>query len=126
MPPSDPIPSCAANASATLDEAIDRAWEFAPVVHFHYLEQTPLQVSLYRVNSWHIPLITMIVTHYSCDGIDGWRQQMFEHASPCANPASRRSQLNFLEPLSRHPLFISGALFLKLKYFPTLFSVTGS
>jgi hypothetical protein len=46
MPPSDPIPSCAANASATLDEAIARAWEFAPVVHFHSLEETPLQVSL--------------------------------------------------------------------------------
>jgi hypothetical protein len=44
MPPSDPIPPCAANASATLDEAIARAWEFAPVVHFHTLERTPLQV----------------------------------------------------------------------------------
>lgn len=48
MPPSDPIPSCSANASATLDEAVARAWEFAPVVRFHSLEQTPLQVSLYR------------------------------------------------------------------------------
>jgi hypothetical protein len=46
MPPSDPIPACAANASATMDEAIARAWEFAPVVRFHTLEQTPLQASL--------------------------------------------------------------------------------
>ncbi len=45
MPPSDPIPPCAANVSATLDQAVTRAWEFAPVVHFHTLEQTLLQVS---------------------------------------------------------------------------------
>ncbi|KAL4529574.1 hypothetical protein Ndes2437B_g08852 [Nannochloris sp. 'desiccata'] len=51
MPPSDPIPSCSANASATLDEAVARAWEFAPVVRFHSLEQTPLQDPSYWYNN---------------------------------------------------------------------------
>ena len=50
MPPSEPIPACAPNASAMIDEAIARAWEFAPVVHFHTLEETPLQVSLGRIH----------------------------------------------------------------------------
>ena len=44
MPPETPLPPCALNSSATLDEAIARAHQFAPVVHFHPLEETYLQV----------------------------------------------------------------------------------
>ena len=45
IPPSPTLPSCGANATATLDEAIARAHLYAPVVHFHSLEQYHLQAS---------------------------------------------------------------------------------
>ncbi len=45
MPPEPTIPECAPNATATLDEAIARAWEFAPVVHTSILEPWHLQAS---------------------------------------------------------------------------------
>lgn len=45
FPPSPILPACAANASATIEEAIARASLYAPVVHFHPLEQWHLQES---------------------------------------------------------------------------------
>jgi hypothetical protein len=66
MPPSDPIPSCAANASATMDEAVARAWEFAPVVHFHQLEETPLQVSYFLYKFLSLLVKCRGVVHHIC------------------------------------------------------------
>lgn len=45
IPPDSKLPECAANASATIDEAISRAYLYAPVVHFHPLEKYYLQAS---------------------------------------------------------------------------------
>lgn len=47
IPPSPILPACAANASATIQEAISRASLYAPVVHFHPLEQWHLQTPSY-------------------------------------------------------------------------------